>query len=150
MFRNFFVNETNDLEATFGMFGRFIHEPMHWCSSSHMENKMTFKTLVSGFVLAVAMASAAPAFAATTIAGNTVSGSDLSSVQARCNQLNTAASVPVSLGDQNSHDSDSFNELNVASNANSKVEEMDKATTRINLHSISLGDCVSAGLVKAS
>ncbi|MEO5805186.1 hypothetical protein [Devosia sp.] len=118
---------------------------------------MNIKTLVSGLALTAAMAFAGPAFADTMVAGQAVVDADLPAVQARCNDLQTAA-APASLADANSTDKVANDTKNQANSDNGttttgdttpKVDTLASATVTAMLEKLTVEDCTTAGLLTA-
>jgi len=118
---------------------------------------MTFKTVTCAIVMGSALMFGGAAYADTMVGSSTVTDVDLPAVQARCDALN-ADGAPVSLT-ENTDDNTSSEGAGDTGDTNSatgsgmvSTSEVPgataAATTSINLDSVTLEQCKTAGLIK--
>lgn len=108
--------------------------------------------LVSAMLVAPAFAQDAAATAATTeftIGGNAVLAEDQAAVQAKCDELSTAANTSLSdsTEDGAAAGTNTTEEDPTRASDQPPAEGLDNATTTIDLTTVTLEDCTEAGLV---
>lgn len=108
---------------------------------------MQVKTLFSVLAVATAFSFAGPAFAQTTINGAVISESDLPKVQARCDELSGTADNSLTAKDPGSNNADAAS-ADATTTDTPKVNEVDNATSTIDLETLTLDACKTAGLIK--
>jgi hypothetical protein len=126
--------------------------------------KMTFKTVTFAIVMGSALLFGGAAYADTMVGSSTVVDADLPAVQARCDQINTAATTD-SLA-TNTSDGKTSTDASVSVSTSSTdttaggnnatisggVEKVDElaasTTTSIDLDTVTLEQCKAAGLSK--
>lgn len=104
---------------------------------------MNIKLIATSSALVLGLAFAAPAMAQTMIGSMSVSAEDLPKVQAQCDTL--AAIPPASLGTDTTAEAKTENEVVPAEAAPNATAQ---ATTTVDLTTITLDQCVEAGLAK--
>lgn len=107
---------------------------------------MQVKTLFSVMAVATALSFAGPAFAETTINGAVVSSNDLPKVQARCNEL--AGTTDNSLTAKDPGPKSDAAAADATTTDTPKVNEIDQATSTIDLDTLTVEICTTAGLIK--
>lgn len=107
---------------------------------------MQVKTLFSVLAVATALSFAGPAFAETTINGAVVSADDLPKVQARCDEIANTATSSLST-DDTAMKSDAA-AADATTTDTPKVNEIDQATSTIDLDTLTVETCTTAGLIK--
>lgn len=107
---------------------------------------MQVKTLFSVLAVATALSFAGPAFAETTLNGAVVSADDLPKVQARCNEL--AGTTDNSLTAKDPGDKSDAASADATTTDTPKVNELDNATSKIDLDTLTVEACTTAGLIK--
>lgn len=123
---------------------------------------MTFKNLTCAIVMGSALMFGGAAYADTMVGASTVTDADLPAVQARCDQINTAAttdslatstdskaSTDASASATTSTDSTAGGNNATISGGVEKVDELAASTTTsIDLDTVTLEQCKAAGLSK--
>ena len=108
---------------------------------------MQVKALFSVLAVATALSFAGPAFAETTINGAVVSADDLPKVQARCDELAGTADNSLSGNTPCANNSDAAS-ADATTTDTPKVNEVDNATSKIDLDTLTVEACTTAGLIK--
>ncbi|GHA16062.1 hypothetical protein GCM10007989_08830 [Devosia pacifica] len=111
---------------------------------------MHIKTLVSTFAIGAALAFAGPAAAQTMINGTEISEDDMAAVEARCDELFVASATDSIANDNDDgieEDNDSAGSIDATIEDAPDVNDLENATTTIDLDTIDLQACMDAGLV---
>lgn len=104
---------------------------------------MHIKSVVSAAALSAALLFSGSAFAQTMFNGGEVSAEDLPALQERCEMLGTASSAE-SLSDQPSQDGETAGDA--AASSVPQVNELEQATTTLDLDTVTLEQCEAAGI----
>ena len=108
---------------------------------------MNIKSLISVVALTSAFAFAGPAFAQTTFNGAELSEGDLAAVTERCEQLVTASNTSAtdaSTADSGTDDTAGGSDANI--DEAPEVNELEAATSTVDLDTVTLEQCTAAGL----
>ena len=109
---------------------------------------MHIKSLVSVVALSTVFAFSGPAFAQTMFAGAALSEADLGAVTERCEQLvtasTTASATDSATGDSSTDDTAGGSDANV--DEAPEVNELEAATSTIDLDTVTIEQCTEAGL----
>jgi len=104
---------------------------------------MHIKSVVSAAALSAALLFSGSAFAQTMFNGGEVSAEDLPALQQRCEMLGTAASTE-SIAGQPSSTGDTAGDAAAADVP--AVNEVQQATTKLDLDTVTLEQCEAAGI----
>ena len=104
---------------------------------------MHIKSVVSAAALSAALLFSGSVFAQTMFNGGEVSAEDLPALQERCEMLGTAANTE-SAADQPSQDGETAGDAAAASVP--EVNELEQATTTLDLDTVTLEQCEAAGI----
>ena len=110
---------------------------------------MQVKTLISILAVSTALAFAGPA-SAQTMNGNAISADDLPKVQARCDELSTAATTSPAADQGADKTTTEAGQADATLNSAPQTNAADEATTSsVDLDTLTLEMCTEAGLSKA-
>ena len=111
---------------------------------------MTFKTVTCAIVMGSALLFGGAAYADTMVGSSMVTDADLPAVQARCDQLMTSAdaSLTQDTDDKSGDSSAGGNDATLNAGAAAVDEAQAATTTSIDLDTVTLEQCKTAGLVK--
>jgi uncharacterized iron-regulated protein len=104
---------------------------------------MHIKSVVSAAALSAALLFSGSAYAQTMFNGSEVSAEDLPALQERCEMLGTAASTQ-SLSDNPTQDGETAGDAAAAQVPD--VNEIEQATTTLDLDTVTLEQCTEAGI----
>ncbi|UJW86863.1 hypothetical protein [Devosia sp. SL43] len=107
---------------------------------------MHVKSIVSAIALSAALALSGPAFAQTMFNGAELSEADLPAVTERCEQLVTAAETESLTESSDSSEDSTAGGADATIVDAPAVNEVEEATTTIDLDTVTLEQCTEAGI----
>lgn len=114
---------------------------------------MRIQTIISAVALSAAMTFSGAAFAQTSLGGVEVLSADLPAVQQRCDALaNAKATQSISSDSTDEAAADKAQDTSTAADTDVSIESVPaldaSGTTTFDLETVTLDNCVAAGLVK--